>query len=387
MSGWERSLYDVQTRRRFLKSAGLTTVTIGAGPAFLAACGGSDESSTNEGSATTLKVSGDVDFLSWEGYDLPKPMASWKRENDVAVRPTYIASNDDIPAKLARGSSAFDLSSAYQGNVDYYEELGILQPIDEDRIPNLAKLYPAFRDMEFFVIDNKRYGVPFTWGSTVLNYDPKFTGEPTSWFDLLEPKFSGKVLVVDDPTVNMQLAGHLLGFDVPNYTEAQFEEVKTLLRKFIAQTKAVSPTYGDVTQAFVSGEGAAFFCGWSAVDLFAADAGKKIKSTLPKEGSFSFCDGWTIPSDADNADAALAFANASLQDKVQADAAVSLSGGVVTPGAVPLLPDNFAELYPYEDLDALLAKAPFYMVAPRESDQFVTYEGWLKAWQELKSRA
>lgn len=314
-------------------------------------------------------------------------MASWKRQNNVAVRATYISSNDDIPAKLARGASAFDLSSAYQGNVDYYEELGILQPIDEDRIPNVSKLYPAFRDMEFFVIDNERFGVPFTWGSTVLNYDPEFTPKPTSWFDLLEPKFSGMVLVVDDPTVNMQLAGHLLGFDVPNYTEAQFEKVKDLLSQFIAQAKSVSPTYGDVTQAFASGEGAAFFCGWSAVDLFAADAGKKVKSTLPKEGSFSFCDGWTIPSDADNADAALAFANASLQDQVQAEAAVSLSGGVVTPGAVPLLPDNFAALYPYKDLDALLTKAPFYKVAPRESDQYVAYEGWIKAWQELKASA
>jgi spermidine/putrescine transport system substrate-binding protein len=383
---WGRGAF---TRRDVLIRGGVAVLGLGAAPTLLGACGGDDATTATSGAGTggppsSADVGGALDFLSWEGYDLPDAMSEWKRAHGVEVRATYIASNDDIPAKLAGGRNAgFDLTSAYQGNSDYYRELGILTPISDDAVPNLQNLFPGLRDMQEFQFDGERYAIPFNFGTTVLNYDPAFA-TPKRWSDLLEPKYKGKVLVVDDPTVNFQLVGHLLGLDVPNFTEADFSKVTDLMSQFIAQARRVSPSYGDVTQALVSGEGAAFFAGWAAMDLFAADAGKKVESVLPEEGSFSYCNGWAIPPDADNRDTALAWINATLEDDVQAGASAALSEGVVTAGAVELLDPKLAALYPYDDLEALLAKAPFYDIAPRESGQIVTYDRWLEAWQELK---
>jgi spermidine/putrescine transport system substrate-binding protein len=378
------------TRREMLRRSGVTVLALGAAPSILAACGGdaapdAAPDAAETGPPSDADVGGQMDFLSWEGYDLPDPMADWKEEHGVDVNATYISSNDDIPARLAPGGTGFDLTTAYQGNAAYYREVGIMTEIEDASVPNIENLYPEFRDMESFIVDGQRLAVPFNFGTTVLNYDPEFTDEPRSWMDLLEPRFEGKVLVVDDATVNFQLAGHLLGLDVPNFTEEEFEQVVDLMRRFISQARAVSPTYGDVTQALVAGEGAAFFAGWAAMNLFAADAGKEIRSTLPDDGSFSYCNGWVIPPDADNRATALAFINETLEDQVQAETSAYLAEGVVTPGAVDLLDPDFRALYPYENLGEQLEKAPFYDIAPRESDQYVTYDRWLSAWQELKA--
>ena len=67
------SLFRLVDRREFLRR-GAALLTIGATPALLAACGGS----SNSGSAAAPKASGSIDYLSWEGYDIPDPMKAWK---------------------------------------------------------------------------------------------------------------------------------------------------------------------------------------------------------------------------------------------------------------------------------------------------------------------
>jgi hypothetical protein len=72
---------------------------------------------------------------------------------------------------------------------------------------------------------------------------------------------------------------------------------------------------------------------------------------------------------------------------VNADAAVYLVGGVTVQGAPELLDDATRSLYPYEDLDGLLERAPFYNNPPKESDEFVTFDEWQAKWQEIKAGA
>jgi spermidine/putrescine transport system substrate-binding protein len=386
----ERALLAL-SRRELLRRGGVAVVTVGVGPALLAACGGEDEEPTATGApAEQAQIGGPVDYLSWEGYDLPNETKAWRQENDVTFRTTYIGTHDDIQAKLKAGAAtSYDLITYYQGFIDLYRTLEILTPLDESKIPNLANMYPFFREGEasdrFWKVDGERWGVPWTWGTTTLDYRADQIDPPESWFDLLEPEFKGKVGWVPDASGAFTLAGHILDFDVPNYTPDQFEECKTLLRRFREQIRGFAPSFGDLANQFSTGEIVASFIGWAAVGVFAGpDA--NVESTIPSEGSYSFCDSYAIPPTADNVETVHAFINEALSAEVQAMQAESLSAGVVTPDAVPLMPENVAALYPYDTLEEHLTIAPFYPLAPVEEEgEIVTREEWLAEWEKIQA--
>jgi spermidine/putrescine-binding protein len=231
--------------------------------------------------------------------------------------------------------------------------------------------------------------VPWTWGSIGITIDGRrVKSMPTSWLDLLEPEFKGKVAIPDDPTGAWALAAHISGFDPSETSKDDGEKVFDLLSQVAAQSTGISPSFGDATTKMTAGDADVCWQGWAAMNEFAAAEGvDSFETQVPKEGSFSFCDAYALPAGADNADAALAWMNESLDPKVNADAAVILVGGVTVEDAVPELPKNIASLYEYDKLDELLERSPFYNNPPLESDEFVTFEEVQKRWQEIKAEA
>jgi spermidine/putrescine transport system substrate-binding protein len=384
----------IMSRRQLLKKSGIGLTAVGAVPALLAACGGSDSAtSATTTRAATKSPSGKIDYLSWEGYDIPvKSMKAWQSKNGIDVAATYIGTHDDIQAKiLSGGAEGTDLITYYQGYKPLYEELELLSPLDEAKLPNLDGLFPLWASNEgnFWIdADGTRTGVPFTFSVIGLTYDSAAMKEPTSWYDLLDPGLKGKVAAVDDPVTNLTTAAHVLGFDPATLTPDQVSKVEDLLRKFVAQTKGVSPSFGDATTLLVSGDVVAMWGGWTAMNNFAADAGKDtVKTIIPKEGSMSFSDAYAIPPTVDNVDAAHAFINQSLDPRVQAQVAAFVNGGVTVEAAVPLLNRAAAGLYDYAALDSLFEKVPMYNNPPTESDEFLTIGDWQKRWDELKASA
>ncbi len=385
------------SRRRFLQRAGLLTATVGAAPAFLAACGDDDDEPAGDsgdggGAAGVPKASGRVDYLSWEAYDLPGPLKAWKRKNGVEVKATYIGNHNDIQAKLkASGGGGFDIITYYQGYKPLYAQLGILESLDEDKIPKVSGLFPFFGGDEggFWVDDDgTRTGVPFTWGSFGITYDSEATPELPSWYDLLDPKLKGKVGMVDDFVGNWTLGSRINGLRVDELDDAGYQTVRDLLLDLARQTRGVSASYGDLTTQLVNGDVVAAWTGWAAVNQFAVDAGKDtIKTNLPKEGSASFCDAYAMPPDSDNKDTVYSWINEALDPVVNARAAEFLVGGVTVKDAVPELNKATAALYPYDKLDELLEQAPLFNNPPVESDQYKTFEELQRAWEEIKSEA
>ena len=405
----------IYSRRAFLRRAGLSAVALGAMPTLLAACGGDDaaepaaapppaeppaETAATEPPpappAEAPPASGTLDYLSWEGYDMPvESVEAWKTENGVDVKATYIGNHDDIQAKiLAGGAEGADLITYYQGYKPLYAELGILSPIDESKVPNLAGLFPFWlsnvSEKNFFVdADGTRTGIPWTFGAIGITWDDAaLPGGLTSWYDLLEPELKGKVALPDDPLGSFTLAAHVLGYDPATITQEQLAEIEDLLGQIIAQSKGVSPSFGDMTTLLVSGDAVACWQGWAAMNNFAKDAGKDtVKTQVPEEGGFTFCDAYAIPSTVDNVDTAHAWVNLSIDPQVNAENAIYLVAGVTVEAAVDLLDEATKSLYDYSDVDTFFAKAPLYNAPPTESDEYVTFPQWQEKWQEIKAGA
>ena len=384
------------SRLTLLRRGGAAAIGVGLMPTLLAACGGGDEGAAPEASGT-------IDYLSWTGYDIPDPMKAWKTANSVNVKPTYIGNHDDIQAKIKAGGGAYDLITYYQGYKDLYTELGILSTIDTGKIPNTDGLFSVFKEADarnlWIEEDGDWTGVPWTWGSIGITWEEtRVPGGLSSWYDLLDPKFKDKVAMVNDPLGAFTLTAHILGKDPAALPKAEYSEIRDFLTKMVAQTKTVSPGFTEMTKALVDGEADVCYQGWAYQNYLAAQAGNTtVKTKTPKEGAFSFCDLYAIPSTTDNTDTAHAWINESLDPIQNARIAEYLVAAVTVEASVDEINADTKALYPYDDLELgdttgerlnkLFELAPFYGNPPIESDEFVTFGEMQESWEEIKQSA
>ena len=389
------------TRRELVRRGGAAALLLSGGPALLAACGGGgggEAAATTGGTQTGGSIAGTIDFFSWEGYDLPDKyfptMKAWKAANDVSIRASYIGGHDDIQAKIkSGGGEGIDLITYGQHYKPLYskDQLNILSPIDPGRVPNLKNLFPFFAsDVGNFWVDpdGTRTGVPMFWLALALTYDAaEIPSAPTTYDVLFEPKYKGKVAVVDAATDVMGTASVVLGLDFSKMSEADFATLVDWTKQLVAQSNGISTAYGDMATRLASGDAVLAFPGWAAVNAFAADAGKTtIKWTLPERGA-GFVDAYAIPVTADNPVTAHAWINEGLDPKVNAEAANYLFGGTVCSDSVPLLTKEVAAIYPYDDLESFFQKAELVRLPPVTSDTYVTLDKVQSAWQEVKAAA
>jgi spermidine/putrescine-binding protein len=382
------------SRRALLHRGGAAALGLGLMPTLLAACGGGDDAP---------EASGTIDYLSWTGYDIPDPMKAWKTENAVDLKPTYIGNHDDIQAKIKAGGGSYDLITYYQGYKDLYTELDILSTIDTDKIPNIEGLFPVFKEADarnlWIEEDGDWTGVPWTWGSIGITWDDKtLPGGLESWYDLLDAKFKGKVAMVNDPLGAFTLTAHILGKDPSAVPKAEYAEIEDFLKKMVAQAKTVSPGFPEMTKALVDGEAVVCYQGWAYQNYLAAEAGSNtVKTKTPKEGAFSFCDLYAIPTTTDNADTVHAWIDQALDPVANARIAEYLVAAVTVEASADEINADTKALYPYDDLELgdttgerlnrLFELAPFYGNPPLESDEFVTFSEMSEKWEEIKQSA
>lgn len=368
------------SRRSLLQAGGLALVSAGWAPRFSAYA------------AEVPRASGVMSMMSWEGYDFPEQMKAWREANKVEVQATYMGSHDDIQAKiLGGGGQGLDMITYGSSYKQLYRQLKILTPIDPEKIPNLSNLLPFFASnvQNIWVEpDGTRTGVPADWGAVGISYDSSVIKDaPTSYDILFDTKYKGRVGIPDDPLGAYGQAARVLNLDSSRMTEDHFKTVTVWLKNLAKQTKGVSPSYGDVSTRFISGDIALSFLGWAAYKSFGVKAGKNtIETVWPKNGGgLAFSNAWAIPPGSDNTDTVYAWINETLKPEINAATATFLVGGVVVKGAEEKLDSTMAALYPYRDLEAFFHLAPLQQDPPLESKEFVTRGRVLAAWQEVKS--
>jgi spermidine/putrescine-binding protein len=330
-----------------------------------------------------------LNFYTWEGYDLPDATKSWLESNDVQLKAGYIATNEDMPTKvLSEGGAGIDVITYAQYFSELDRGLKVVTDIQPEEVTELSQFYDAFRTGTNWLTPEGNYtGIPFSWGSSPLTYNPDVVpAVPTSWMDLLQPEFKGRIAFMDDPVGGITTAAQILGFsDIGNQSPSQLEEVKGLLLKMKSQAKVVASTYGDLTNLFDSGEIVASFVGWSALSVFATQA--KLVGAYPNEGVVLYCDAFAIPPTTDNRATAIGWINLVSTKEVQAAAADYLAGGVVRPDAVPLIGSKLIreQLYPYDSIEPLFTSSFGYSIATESTDQIVSYDDWLTMWESVKA--
>jgi spermidine/putrescine-binding protein len=386
--------------RRTLMRRGAGLAALGVTPALLAACGGGGSSSSSSSGSSTAstggeaaKVGGTIVYFGYEGIDFPKPLAKFNKENGLTVEAKYLTSVTEIPAKFATGGNPeIDVLQFGDPELPFMLTSGVeLEALDLEQIPN-------WKSVERFVeLGGKQnyqnengdlVSVPVSWGSLGITYDSSKIKAPTAWQQLVEPEFKDKITMLDDAGVNYALAAKILGFKVGEMDEAKLKECSEFLKKVIANSKTISPSYGDISNLISTGEVEAVFAGFGLIDALAAESGNtKIRTNIdPEEGSLAFSENYNLPVGAPNPVNAYAMINEVLDSKVNPEAASSIILSSVVEGGPEKQPKSISSLYPSEkEWDSYFAKNELVQNPPAVSDQFITFGELIKEWTQIKT--
>lgn len=335
---WVRGLLSPRVTRR-------TALQAGGGAALatvLAACGVSGatktpahQNSTQAADAVTAywakqKDTGKLNFANWPLYiDVGAKSKSdhpsidlFTKQTGVKVNYQEVIQDDPVyfgkiqPVLAAGQGTGFDLMVITSGiYLNDLLELGYLIPLDQSRMTNFYKnASPLVKNTSYD--PGNRYTMAWQSGMTGIGYNPKLTGrEITSWQDVLDPAFKGKVGMFGDNQDLPNSALLAIGVNPATSTEADWKKAaawlkkgKPLVRKYYSQDYVDALSKGDIWISMA----------WSG-DVFQANAsGASLKFTVPKEGSPFWTDNMMIPAHAQNPYAAMTWMDYAYQPPVAA---------------------------------------------------------------------
>lgn len=356
------------SRRFFMAGAGGLTLLAGYG-------------------ARPAHASGEVVFVGWEGYDTAFNAADLLAEAGASFQATYIAAIEDMIIRLrAGGIGSVDMTTFIHQYVDFTARAGLLDPIDPDLVPNLALRHPRFTELDDLVsVDGQLYGIPFTYSSIPLLYNPARVDEPTSWRDLLKPEHAGRVVGFPDVMSMIVTWSRVANENIEDPTRMTRDELDRTVEMMIAlkrNSRTVPSSLGEISDLFGRGE-IDMAMGWEPMLAWVEGAGVELAIASPVEGSFGYFDTINIARDAPNRALAHALIDRGLSTEVQKEfAEVNILGIVNAEAMAQVESDVVREIYGFDDPDAYFAEKFLPGMFPLEPEgDLVTWDDVLAAFE------
>ena len=282
---------------------------------------------------------------NWEGYMAPDAMEAFKAASGVTGEVVVHATNEEIMGKLvASGGKGYDVVFVSSPFAEVLNNMGLAEPIDAAKVPNLANLYPEATKLAHD--PGNTFSVPYTWGTTGLCYRSDLVKEaPDSWNDLLAPSddLKGKTTMLATDRWLLAAGQLAKGYSVNETDTAKLAEVKDLL----ISAKKTLLAYDDTTfySKLVSSE-ALMVQAWDGWCNYGIGENKDIKYVIPSEGSDLWLDTMVVLKASANKEAAFKFIDFMLDAKNHAWAAENILYKVPNKAAMETLPKELGEQYP-----------------------------------------
>lgn len=309
-------------RRGLFAAFAVLALTLG-----LAACGGGGGGGNGGGEVTTAEagpVNGELTISNWPGYIDPGPKGTVAEfEDETGVSVDYIEdinSNDAFFGKLqpqleqgeSGGRSVFVVADYM---AEQMHDLGYLQEIDHADLPTVFKtLLPSLESPAFD--PERKFSVPWQGGMTGIWVDTSKAPEIKSVNDLFDPKYKGKVTMLDELRETPALVMLAEGVDP---AEASADEWLAAIDKLDAAADSGQIrrfTGNDYTEDLTAGNIVAAI-GWSGDASLIENENAEWR--MPTEGCVRWSENMVIPVGAPNTAAALAWMDFVYRPEVAAD--------------------------------------------------------------------
>jgi spermidine/putrescine transport system substrate-binding protein len=319
----------------------------------VAACGSDDTiGGGNKGEIQVAKggkPTGDITISNWPGYiDPGKDGTVANFEDATGVKVNYIEdinSNTQFFGKLqpqlenggAGGRSIFVVTNWLAKQM---YDLGYLEEINHADLKTVFdNIRPEFLDDE--TDPQRKFSVPWQGGLTGIWVDTSKAPQIKSVSDLFDPKYKGKITMLDEMRDTVPLVMQSMGADPSKFTKEDWTAAIDKLKEATDTGQIRRFTGNEYTEDLTSGNVVAAI-GWSGDASLIGN--KNAEWRKPTDGCDTFFDQMVIPVGAPNTAAAYAFMNFVYRPEVQADIAAYVNYVTPVDGVQPILAKKDPEL-------------------------------------------
>jgi putative spermidine/putrescine transport system substrate-binding protein/spermidine/putrescine transport system substrate-binding protein len=285
------------SRRAFLKAAGMGVMAAG-----VASC------APRPGGAGTGDLTGPVDALVFGGYDHQGIARIFQERYGIAVNFTAFNDNEEAYTRIkAGGLDQYDIIQADSFYFRKYYDEGLIEVLDYGDFESASTLFPEFADIEIWREGDGYLAYPSMWAPYPIVYNPEYVDPaPTSWASLFDPRYAGRVSLLDRPVEPIVMVAIWKGYRDPyDLSAAELREIEAIL---IEQKPLVRTYWRDVEMLhnlLASGEvwiSMAFGPG-AAAEVRAR--GTSCEAIIAQEGCQGWIDGSAIVKGARDREAAI----------------------------------------------------------------------------------
>ncbi|WP_419865857.1 extracellular solute-binding protein [Gallibacterium genomosp. 3] len=244
-------------------------------------------------------------IYNWTEYIPTSLLNQFTKETGIEIVYSTFESNEEMYSKMKlTNGGEYDLvfpSSYYIGKM---AKEGMLEKLDKSKLKNFSQITPDLLNKHFD--PNNQYSLPYVYGLTGigLNTAEIEPSKVTSWSDLWNPEYKGKVLLTADSREVFHIALLLKGFSPNTKNEKEIESAYHLLQKLIPNVLAFNSDSPDVP--YLQGEVSLGMI-WNGSAFRAHKENENIKFIYPKEGVIIWMDNYAIPKNAKHKSAAYKF--------------------------------------------------------------------------------
>ena len=261
-------------------------------------------------------------IYNWSDYVNPEVLDAFKKETGITVVYDTFDQMETVETKLLAGKTGYDLVVVTASFLPRHIPLGLYEPIDAAKVPNLKNAWPEInKRLAKYDPDNK-FAVNYMWGTTGIGYNVAKVRERLgndavidSWSVLFDVEKLKKlsncgVHVLDAVEEMFPAALRYLGLDPDSKKEADLNKAGELLRKIRPHIQKFHSS--EYINALANGD-ICLAVGYSGDILQAKKRAEEAKNkvevnyVIPKEGALMWFDSFVMPKDASHREAAMKF--------------------------------------------------------------------------------
>ncbi|MCM0619618.1 polyamine ABC transporter substrate-binding protein [Nocardioides bruguierae] len=298
-------------RRNFLRGAGVGALALGA-PSLLAACGTQSQVQSEEtcGSTDLSDTEKTLIFSNWPEYIDVKgkrmpTLEGFETESGITVTyNTDVNDNNEFFGKVKDQLGACepigrDIITMTDWMAARMIGLGWMQELDKDNMPNVVSNLKT--DLQSPTWDPDRtYSVPWQSGLTGIAYNAKYTGEVSSFEELMtRTDLKGKVSLLSEMGDTMLFMLLLEGANPEDFTDEQWSAAIGRLEGYVGSGQIRRFTGNDYIRDLNAGNVVACEA-WSGDVIAMQYDNPDIKWVVPEEGLSLWSDNMMVPNKADH---------------------------------------------------------------------------------------
>jgi spermidine/putrescine transport system permease protein len=276
-----------------------------------------------------------LNLYIWSNYISPETIRKFEKRQGVHVNVDLYDTNEAMLAKVQTGNVSYDLLCPSNYPIESLRHQNLLRPLDHSALPHLANVDPRFLDKPYD--PGNRYSVPYFWGTCGIAFDKKRVGPVDSWAALWDPRYKGRILMLDDPRETLGATLKWKGHSVNTTDPAVLAEAQRLL----LEQKPLVKTYNASNfEDVLLSRDVWIAQGWNGQFAKVMDVDHDLDYVIPKEGASFFVDSLVIPLSAPHPALAHAFIDFTLEAEIAAEICRTMRYSTPNKAAVPLLPEE-----------------------------------------------